>query len=77
MSDLLAPFRAADAAEAMKLVEGAGLENLHLAFFKSDDIGKDGIWDVWQIEGPSAVWYFRGAPHVHVWVHIRDQAETA
>ena len=77
MTDLLAPFRTQDAAEAMKLVEAAGLENLHLAFFKSDDLGNDGVWDVWQIEGPSAVWYFRGAPHVHAWVHIRDQAETA
>jgi hypothetical protein len=29
---------------------------------------------VWQVEGPSMVWYFRGKPHVHVWVHIRDSA---
>jgi hypothetical protein len=60
MADVLAPFRKADADEAMKLVESNGFDNLHMAFFKSNDIGKDGVWDVWQIEGPAMVWYFRG-----------------
>jgi hypothetical protein len=32
---------------------------------------------VWQIEGPAMVWYFRGDPHVHTWVHIRESAPTA
>ena len=74
MGDLLAPFRKADSDEAMKLVEGAGFENLHMAFYKNEDVGNDGVWDVWQIEGPSMVWYFRGKPHVHVWVNIRATA---
>ena len=43
-------------------------------FFKNDDIGNDGIWDVWQLEGPAMVLYFRGAPHVHTWLHIREKA---
>ena len=72
MADLLAPFRKADADEAMKLIEAAGFDNLHMAFYKNMDIGQDGVWDVWQIEGPSMVWYFRGAPHVHTWVNIRE-----
>jgi hypothetical protein len=74
MADLLAPFRQEDAAEAMKLVEKNGFDHLHLAFYKNQDIGNDGVWDVWQIEGPAMLWYFRGKPHVHTWVHIRDQA---
>jgi len=74
MADVLAPFRKADADEAMKLVEKNGFDNLHLAFYKNQDVGKDGVWDVWQIEGPAMLWYFRGDPHVHTWVHIRDQA---
>lgn len=72
MKDLLAPFRQPDAEEAMKLVQKQGLENLSLAYFKQQDVGNDGVWDVWQIEGPSMVWYFRGEPHVHCYVHIRD-----
>jgi len=72
MADLLAPFRKSDADEAMKLIEAGGFDNLHMAFYKNMDIGQDGVWDVWQVEGPSMVWYFRGAPHVHTWVNIRE-----
>src|SRR5262245_29889416 len=71
LADLLKPFRKGDSDEAMKLVEAQGMDNLHMAFFKNDDMGGDGIWDIWQIEGPQMVWFFRGAPHVHVWVHVR------
>ncbi len=66
--DLLAPFRKEDADEAMKLIT---FEDLHMAFYKAGDIGKDGVWDVWQLEGPNMVWHFRGSPHVHVWANIR------
>jgi Protein of unknown function (DUF3500) len=71
LGDLLKPFRKIDADEAMRCIEGAGLDSLHMAFYKKEDIGNDGVWDVWQIEGPKMVWYFRGVPHVHCWAHIR------
>lgn len=74
MADLLAPFRKKDADEAMKLVEANGFDHLHMAFYQNHDVGKDGVWDVWQIEGPAMLWYFRGDPHVHTWVHIRKEA---
>ena len=76
LADLLAPFRKADADEAMKLVEAGGFDKLHMAFYKNMDIGNDGVWDVWQIVGPPMVWYFRGAPHVHTWVNIRDPKQA-
>lgn len=71
MTDLLAPFREADRIESMKLVEKSGFDNLHISYYKNHDIGNDGVWDVWMVEGPSMVWYFRGQPHVHTWVNIR------
>ncbi len=74
LADLLKPFRKADADEAMKLIEKSGFDHLHMAFSKADDVGNDGVWDNWQIEGPSMVWYFRGDPHVHCWAHIRENA---
>jgi hypothetical protein len=74
MADLLAPFRKQDADEAIKLIKQNDFDKLHLAFYRDPDIGNDGVWDVWQIEGPAMVWYFRGAPHVHTWVHIREKA---
>jgi len=76
MADLLAPFRQEDSAEVMKLVNQSGFANLRMAFYKNEDIGNDGVWDVWQIEGPTMVWYFRGKPHVHVWAHVRESAEA-
>jgi hypothetical protein len=74
MADLLAPFRKADAEESMKLIEKNGFDKLHMAFYKNHDVGDDKVWDVWQIEGPAMLWYFRGDPHVHTWVHVRESA---
>ncbi len=71
LADLVRPFRNEDAATAMRFMEGAQFDQLHLAFYKNRDIGGDGVWDVWQLEGPSMVWFFNGAPHVHVWVHVQ------
>lgn len=74
LEDLLAPFREADRQESMNLIRKNGLEHLHFSYYKNEDIGDDKVWDVWQVEGPSMVWYFRGQPHVHTWVHIRESA---
>lgn len=74
LADLLKPFRKEDAEESLKHIEAAGFEHLHMAFYKNEDVGEDGVWDVWQIEGPSMIWYFRGDPHVHCWAHIKDKA---
>ncbi len=71
LADLLKPFRKPDADEAMKLIEASGFDHLHLSFYKNQDVGDDKVWDVWQIEGPNMVWYFRGDPHVHCWAHIK------
>lgn len=74
IADLLAPFRKRDADEALKHVEAGGIDNLHLAFYKGENIGNDEVWDVWQLEGPNMISYFRGKPHVHAWLHIREPA---
>ena len=71
LADLLAPFREADRQESLKLIEQNGVDKLRFTYYKNLDIGSDGVWDVWQVEGPALVWYFRGAPHVHVWVSCR------
>jgi hypothetical protein len=74
LSDLLAPFRELDRRECMKLIEKNGFDQLHFAYYKNMDIGNDGVWDVWEVVGPAMVWYFRGSPHVHTWVHVRASA---
>ncbi len=73
LAALLEPFRAADREEAAACLNAqGGLDTCKLTFYKDDDIGDDGIWDNWRLEGPAFVWYFRGSPHVHVWVHVAD-----
>lgn len=73
LASLLAPYRKSDRDEAMKcLNKQGGLDKCHLTFYQSDDIGGDGVWDNWRLEGPAFVWHFRGAPHVHVWVNVAD-----
>jgi len=62
---ILAPYREEDVDEAIAIQKaGGGLDALHMAFYQSNDIGDDKVWDIWRIEGPSFVWHYRGAPHV-------------
>jgi hypothetical protein len=72
LDDMLLPFREVDRKESLNLIEKSGFDNLHLSFYQGEDVGNDGVWDVFQIEGPNMLWYFRGDPHVHTWVHIKD-----
>jgi hypothetical protein len=70
---LLQPYRTVDRDEVRGcLSRQGGLDRCRLAFYGDDDIGRDGVWDNWRLEGPAFVWHFRGAPHVHVWVSIAD-----
>jgi hypothetical protein len=73
---LLEPFRKSDQDEVVRcLTVQGGLDACHLAFYKEGDLGEDGVWDNWRLEGPSFVWYFRGTPHVHVWVNVADSSK--
>jgi hypothetical protein len=70
---LVEPYRISDRDEVLKALGAqGGLEKCSLAFYKSDDIGDDKVWDIWRLEGPSFVWHFRGSPHVHVWANVAD-----
>ena len=74
LAGLVDPFRKEDQEEALAcLKKQGGLDKCYLAFYKDGALAKDGSeWDNWRLEGPSFVWYFRGTPHVHVWVNVAD-----
>ena len=75
---LLEPFRGTDRAEVQRcLAAQGGLEACRMVFYRQGDLGGDGVWDNWRLEGPAFVWHFRGAPHVHVWVNIADSPQVA
>jgi hypothetical protein len=68
---LVEPFRVEDRAEVTAcLKKHGGLDGCHLTFYRDGDIGGDGVWDNWKLEGPRFCWWFRGEPHVHVWVNV-------
>ncbi len=68
---LLAPYRKEDVDEVFEILKATGgIDKLHLAFYQDKDLQNDKIWDVWRVEGPSVVWHFRGAPHVHAYINI-------
>jgi len=73
LMSLVEPYRKEDHDEVLAcLKQQGGLDKCHLAFYKDGDIGDDGEWDNWRLEGPSFVWYFRGEPHVHIWINVAD-----
>lgn len=70
---LLEPYRTVDRDEVRGcLARQGGLDRCRLAFYGDGDLGDDGVWDNWRLEGPAFVWHYRGAPHVHVWVNVAD-----
>lgn len=74
---MLEPYREADREEVIAcLKKQGGMEKCSLAFYEDEDVGDDGVWDNWRLEGPSFVWYFRGSPHVHLWINISDNHEV-
>ena len=73
LHQLVEPYRHHDRLEALQCLKTqGGLDRCALSFYESDDIGEDGIWDTWRLEGPAFVWHYRGDPHVHVWVNVAD-----
>ena len=68
---LLAPYRKEDVDEVFAVLKATGgFDLLHLAFYQQGDLQDDKVWDMWRVEGPSFVWNFRGAPHVHAYINI-------
>ncbi|MFM7413764.1 MAG: hypothetical protein ACKO6E_11240 [Planctomycetota bacterium] len=75
---LLKPYRTVDRDEVRGCLDRqGGLDRCRLAFYRDGDLGDDGVWDNWRLEGPAFVWHFRGSPHVHVWVNIADSPDVA
>ncbi|MGH7127098.1 MAG: DUF3500 domain-containing protein, partial [Planctomycetaceae bacterium] len=74
---LVEPYRAKDREEVSRCLKAqGGLEKCGIAFYRTDDLGGDKVWDIWRIEGPAFVWHFRGAPHVHVWANVASDPKV-
>lgn len=77
LAKLIEPYRQSDRDSVTACLKAqGGLDKCALAFYRDGDLGGDQVWDCWRLEGPSFVWYFRGTPHVHVWVNVADNPEV-
>lgn len=75
LKTLLAPYRTEDVDEVFAILKSTGgVDQLSLAFYQQEDLNEDKLWDIWRVEGPSLVWHFRGAPHVHAYINIGVKA---
>ena len=73
LNSLIDPYRPIYQAQVKEcLRRQGGLRACSLAFYRDGDLGDDGEWDNWRLEGPSFVWYFRGAPHTHIYINVAD-----
>jgi class 3 adenylate cyclase len=70
---LLQPFRTGDGGEEpSRLREAGDVDRLRLTCHTDRDIGDDGEWDIWKVEGPAFSWYFHGHPHVHSYIYFKN-----
>ncbi|MEM0968523.1 MAG: DUF3500 domain-containing protein [Verrucomicrobiota bacterium] len=74
MGKTLVMFRPGDVSATLTEIRDRNLiEDLYVSYYGGKhDIGNDGVWDTWQIEGPNLIWYFRGEPHIHAYFHLRS-----
>ena len=77
LAAMLEPYREAYRERVTACLDKqGGLETCRLPFYRERTLGKDGEWDNWRVEGPAFVWYFRGFPHVHIWVHVAETPDV-
>lgn len=77
LDGLLQPYQRAYQGHVRRCLERqGGLDACSMAFYQERDMGMDSEWDNWRIEGPAFVCYFRGSPHVHIWIHVADDPNT-
>ena len=66
---ILSTYPAEDVAYAWKCLEAnGGIDGLWLSYYREGDAG--GGYQIFRLEGPAAIFYFRGYPHVHAFINI-------
>ncbi|MEN9358859.1 MAG: hypothetical protein RL095_394 [Verrucomicrobiota bacterium] len=72
---LTRPYRRRDSQLAWQAIEArGGIDSLKIHYFQKEDLGRDGVWDNWEIWGPGFVCFFRGNPHPHCWIKVAPLA---
>jgi hypothetical protein len=68
---ILSTYPAEDAAHAWQCLEhNGGPERLFLSYYEDSEIDGSKQYQNFRLEGPAAVFYFRGHPHVHAFLNV-------
>jgi hypothetical protein len=68
---IISTYPAEDVAFAREcLVANGGIDGLHLSYYQHGEGGDIPEAQVFRLEGPGAVFYFRGFPHVHAFINV-------
>ena len=68
---------AEDVAYAKKCIDAnGGVEGLHASWYEEGNVERSGAFQIFRLEGPAAVFYFRGYPHVHAFINVAMNAEA-
>jgi hypothetical protein len=52
------------------LERNGGAERLYLSYYEDSEVDRSGQFQNFRLEGPAAVFYFRGYPHVHAFINV-------
>jgi hypothetical protein len=58
------------------LERNGGLGALGLSYYADGEVERSGQYQIFRLEGPAAVFHFRGAPHVHAFVNVAMDGEA-
>jgi hypothetical protein len=74
---ILSTYRPDDVAFARECLEvNGGVKALFLSYYQHGEDGDIPEGQVFRLEGPAAVFYFRGYPHVHAFLNIAMDAKS-
>ena len=74
---ILSTYPPADVAYARECLEAnGGVDALFLSYYQHGEDGDIPEGQVFRLEGPSAVFYFRGSPHVHAFVNVAMDGDS-
>ncbi len=68
---ILSTYPAEDVAYGWQCLErNGGAERLYLSYYEDSEVDRSGQFQNFRLEGPAAVFYFRGYPHVHAFINL-------
>jgi Protein of unknown function (DUF3500) len=71
VDEILSNYSPEDVAYAMRcLEENGGIDGLSLSYYEDGEVNGSGEYQIFRLEGPAAVFYFRGYPHVHAFINV-------